>query len=464
MLDAACGEGYGTALLAAAGARSATGVDVDERSSRMPASRYPAADFVVGDVRELPFEDASFDLVVCFETIEHVDDPERVLSELDRVLAADGLLLVSTPNKHQYLVENEYHRREFIHEEFVELLQAVSPCGGLLQHNWLASAVVSVPLAGDESGERDLDLDFRKVVALEPGGELYTVALCGHGELPVVRGTAVASTVDEAHELAGERWRPSAQPRHGTRSTRGRSGRLHAVYESVWWRATPFRGGWWRSQGSGEVAEVVTVAIPVRNGGALLGDARRRHRTANRPTARAAGGGLRLDRRVAGARTHHGAELIDVPPDEFSHGGTRNLLAERPGSHIAFMTQDAVPADESWLARLLEGFGSADDVGLVFGPYRARAEASAMVRRELEEWFASLSDGGPPRPRVPSPGEPDVAATLLHRREWLRRARRLGAGAVPRGRLRRGSAARPRHARSRVREGLSAGRARHPFA
>ncbi len=88
----------------------------------------------------------------------------------------------------------------------------------------------------------------------------------------------------------------------------------------------------------------------------------------------------------------HGAELIDIPPAEFSHGDTRNLLAGRShGSHIAFLTQDAVPAHERWLADLLQGFQEGDDVGLVFGPYRARPEASLMVRRELDSWFGSLS-------------------------------------------------------------------------
>ena len=73
----------------------------------------------------------------------------------------------------------------------------------------------------------------------------------------------------------------------------------------------------------------------------------------------------------------HGAEVIDVPAGEFSHGGTRNLLIERAsGSHVALLTQDAVPADDRWLARLLEGFELADDVGLVFGRYRARPDAS----------------------------------------------------------------------------------------
>ena len=88
----------------------------------------------------------------------------------------------------------------------------------------------------------------------------------------------------------------------------------------------------------------------------------------------------------------HGAEVIDVPPGEFSHGGTRNMLIRRAsGSHVALLTQDAVPADDRWLARLLEGFELAADVGLVFGRYRARPEASLMVRRELDSWFDSLT-------------------------------------------------------------------------
>ena len=87
----------------------------------------------------------------------------------------------------------------------------------------------------------------------------------------------------------------------------------------------------------------------------------------------------------------YGDGVIDVPSDEFSHGATRNLLIEEAsGKHVAFLTQDAVPAHERWLASLLAGFGADEKVGLVFGPYRARPEASLMVRRELDEWFASL--------------------------------------------------------------------------
>jgi GT2 family glycosyltransferase len=83
---------------------------------------------------------------------------------------------------------------------------------------------------------------------------------------------------------------------------------------------------------------------------------------------------------------------VVVPVERFSHGGTRNLLMQRSGgAHVAFLTQDAVPADASWLERLLEGFSLADDVALVFGPSRPRPDAPVPVARELSGWFASLA-------------------------------------------------------------------------
>jgi GT2 family glycosyltransferase len=94
----------------------------------------------------------------------------------------------------------------------------------------------------------------------------------------------------------------------------------------------------------------------------------------------------------------HGARVIEIPRASFSHGATRNLLmSEAEGAYVAFLTQDAVPADRDWLKHLLLGFGLAPDVGLVFGPYRPRADASVSVARELAGWFQSFSPGGGPR-------------------------------------------------------------------
>ncbi len=141
----------------------------------------------------------------------------------------------------------------------------------------------------------------------------------------------------------------------------------------------------------------VTVAIPVRDGGTLL--ARTFAALAAQTVAHellVCDSGSR-DGSVALAR-EHGARVIEIAPERFSHGGTRNLLMrESSGAHVAFLTQDSEPADERWLERLLSGFALAEDVGLVYGPYLPRADAPPAVRLELERWFGSLSPGGIPR-------------------------------------------------------------------
>jgi glycosyltransferase involved in cell wall biosynthesis len=163
------------------------------------------------------------------------------------------------------------------------------------------------------------------------------------------------------------------------------------------------------------VTGAVTVAIPVRNGAGVLERtlaAVRAQRLDHEPELLVCDSGS-SDGSVALAR-RHGAEVIEIAPERFSHGGTRNLLMERAtGAHVAFLTQDAVPADERWLARLLDGFAVADDVGLVFGPYRPRADATPMVARELSEWFRSFSPDGRPRVDRLAPAERDVPARAL---------------------------------------------------
>jgi rhamnosyltransferase len=113
------------------------------------------------------------------------------------------------------------------------------------------------------------------------------------------------------------------------------------------------------------------------------------------------------DQTVALARSFN-AHVIEIAREEFSHGGTRNLLMERAdGEWVAFLTQDAVPASEDWLAGLLSAFQLRPDVGLAFGPYRPQPGASVSVSRELATWFDSFSDDGP-RIDVLAPNERDA--------------------------------------------------------
>ena len=165
------------------------------------------------------------------------------------------------------------------------------------------------------------------------------------------------------------------------------------------------------------MGELVTVAIPVRNGGPVLAELL----DAVAAQALEPGRSLELvvcdsgsqDNSVALARSF-GADVFEIAPELFSHGRTRNLLMERSrGRLVAFLTQDSVPAAASWLQELVAAFSLADGVGLAFGPYRPRPEASPMVARELTEWFASFSSPGEPRIDRLGPAERSAPARLL---------------------------------------------------
>lgn len=126
VLDAACGVGYGSAFLAEH-ARHVLGVDIDAQSIAYARARYALDNvrFEVMDVHALQFPDASFDAVCSFETIEHVSDPDRALSELGRVLRRGAVLVISTPNARATTLspENPHHRQEWSQADFATLLR-----------------------------------------------------------------------------------------------------------------------------------------------------------------------------------------------------------------------------------------------------------------------------------------------------------------------------------------------------
>jgi ubiquinone/menaquinone biosynthesis C-methylase UbiE len=128
VVDAACGEGYGSALLARSAA-SVTGADISAEAIAHARAAYAGVAnlaFVAAPCTKLPLADASADLFVSFETVEHIDRQEAFLDEAARVLAPDGLLLLSCPNKREYSdrrgFTNEFHVKELYREELAALV------------------------------------------------------------------------------------------------------------------------------------------------------------------------------------------------------------------------------------------------------------------------------------------------------------------------------------------------------
>jgi len=192
VLDAACGEGYGSALLGTV-ASSIVGVDIDASSIAHASARYGEGDrvrFVTGSCTSLPLPDASMDAVVSFETIEHLGAAEqpKMLAEFARVLKPDGLLVISSPNKRLYSdargYVNEFHLHELYRDGLAALLfpsfpaqswyhQRVSPWSSIWSEHPQDGAEAWL---GDASG----------VASYKPPEGMYFVVVAARGEKTIL--------------------------------------------------------------------------------------------------------------------------------------------------------------------------------------------------------------------------------------------------------------------------------------
>ena len=189
VLDAACGEGYGSALLAAS-ADSVLGVDIAESAVAHARQRYGQhanLRFEQGDCTALSCGDAQFDLIVSFETLEHVAAQQELIAGFARALAPGGLLIVSSPDKRTYSEKsgfrNEFHVRELYREELLELLRPHFPFVRLYGQKLLFQSAIwtldgsagAAQVATSRQGEPQPGFDY------EP---LYFIAVCGRQPLP----------------------------------------------------------------------------------------------------------------------------------------------------------------------------------------------------------------------------------------------------------------------------------------
>lgn len=129
VMDIACGSGYGSGKLADAGAAFVDGVDIAADAIEYAEAHFakPGVAFSIGDIANF-MSDKRYDVVVCFETIEHVADYKSALSNLYQSLKPGGTLIISSPNRlitspraktlHDRPA-NRFHTQEFTLEEFI---------------------------------------------------------------------------------------------------------------------------------------------------------------------------------------------------------------------------------------------------------------------------------------------------------------------------------------------------------
>ena len=129
VLDIASGEGYGSAMLAAV-AEHVFGVDIAASAIADASTRYalPNIEFRTGSCDAIPLPDSSVDVVVSFETIEHIERHNEMMREVRRVMRPGGLLIISSPDRREYSGvlgnRNHFHVRELDRDEFERLLRS----------------------------------------------------------------------------------------------------------------------------------------------------------------------------------------------------------------------------------------------------------------------------------------------------------------------------------------------------
>lgn len=248
VLDVACGEGYGSYLMASKwGASHVTAVDVSEEAIASAKSNFTVAnaDFICMSASGLleRFVPGQFDLIVSLETIEHLPDPEAFLDNIKSLAHERTDIVISCPNDYWYYPDddqkNPFHLRKYRLKEFVEMVSRylgppdsiflgapisgfcnfslASDVGSCLANDGFKSIVLGYPINEVVRVENDEVVDdgncsyFVAVwsrsggeAGLEFNGALYPCSM--NSSAPATRQEQVNNLVDEVASLRTKVW------------------------------------------------------------------------------------------------------------------------------------------------------------------------------------------------------------------------------------------------------------------
>ncbi len=424
VLDLASGEGYGSWIMARK-ASSITGVDLDPAAVAHARQKYRRDNLTYreGSIDQLPFADGEFDVVTCFEAIEHIESQRECIREACRVLKQDGLLLISTPFKaeHDGKSANPFHIHELTCTEFNALLSETFRTVRIVgQRAHLVSNIFAVgepPTSGrpsfyfNTSSEESLDVN-------DAGAERkpdFFIALASNSEAPPVaesflmepEGDSLAylndmverlnnqlkQHIDMVHEKdwalecasrilvkkaesSAFYYRKALQSDAGIANLANRLQETTAALQKMLadsYKISPVPGC-----RPAAVTSKISVIVPTKNGGKQLQNLLAGIKTQERV------GEVEIividsestDDSVRFAQ-EAGARVITVSQQEFNHGMTRNRgAAEASGEFYVFTVQDALPAGNSWLYNLVSPF--------LVSPQLAAASSKQLVTPQAD--------------------------------------------------------------------------------
>lgn len=189
VLDIACGEGYGTKILSEV-AKSVCGCDISVETVEWAKNKYMGSniDFRVMNIGNISFKDKLFDVITCFETIEHVraEMASKAINDFAKILNNDGVLFISTPSVESSLhcENNQFHIGEMDFDEFYKKLSQVFKYVKIVSQSVYCSSVI-----GDGENAEIINFNNSTEYKYEPKSDKYLIAICTNAPPPDYKGS-----------------------------------------------------------------------------------------------------------------------------------------------------------------------------------------------------------------------------------------------------------------------------------
>lgn len=143
-LDLGCGRGFIVKFLRALGYRDSIGLDIS--ANLVKQSKQNDVKIVVADAVKTPFKTSSFDIVTCFETLEHIIKPESLVREAYRLLKTDGVFIITTPIKNPVNLIIDFLRGERTHISIMTIKSLTTIMGRYFQKlNYYTIFILPIP-------------------------------------------------------------------------------------------------------------------------------------------------------------------------------------------------------------------------------------------------------------------------------------------------------------------------------
>ncbi|RJR15639.1 class I SAM-dependent methyltransferase [Candidatus Microgenomates bacterium] len=202
LLDLGCGDGYGAMILARR-AKKVTGIDIDKKTIDKASKKYRAAniDFKVIPAQKINTLKKTFDIVTAFELIEHLsqDDQQKCIEQIKSVLKTDGLLLISTPIKEEFMgINNPFHLHEFENREFKDFIQnSFHHCVFFGQRIYCGSVIWNLHSSSESEKQTKINevLIHKGPHRFQEASDrnkraMFTIALCSDSEINIPEDSA----------------------------------------------------------------------------------------------------------------------------------------------------------------------------------------------------------------------------------------------------------------------------------